>query len=462
MRGLGVQPFKKGPDYIDPMWLGLAGQRPCYNLDFNTQSHDEIAATFCTRATGADVALIEGNMGLHDGVDVGGADTSAALAGLLQAPVILVIDCEGMARGIAPLVLGFQNFDPNVTIGGVVLNRLASARQEGKIVAALERYTTVPVLGAIRRSRDLSILERHIGLTTPGETAAQDETIARLGEVVAQSVDLDRLLEIAASAPPLPSPAVVSCSASRTAAAPQRAITIAVARDEAFGFYYADDFDALQKAGATIVPFSPLHDAEIPSADALFIGGGFPETHAPQLAANATMRASIRQAADAGMPIYAECGGLMYLARSIRWDGATHAMCGVIDGDVIMHKRPQGSGLVMLEQTAAFPWPGDGENHSTAPVRAHEFHHAEIINLPADTRFAWAMRRGHGVDGKHDGIVSRNVLASFSHLRDTSFHHWCSRFIRFVESRMSVHSNANETPNAKPFIDPVNSREATI
>ena len=458
-RGLAVQTFKKGPDYIDPMWLSRASGRACYNLDFNTQSHDDIRRMFARRAKGADLALVEGNMGLHDGVDLEGADTTAALARLLSVPVILVIDCEGMARSVAPLVLGFQAFDPCITIGGIILNRIASSRQEGKIRAALERYTSIPVLGALSRAAELTIIERHIGLTTPGEAAHKDLTIARLGQVMRESVDLDRLLAIAATAAPLEAANMVPVPAGGTA----KPITIAVARDEAFGFYYADDLDALAACGARVVPFSPIHDARLPESDALFIGGGFPETHMAQLEANAGMREAIRQAADAGLPIYAECGGLMYLSRSIRWGDEARAMCGVIEGDIIMHKRPQGSGLVVFEETAVFPWPAAATTaRGTTVVRAHEFHHAQIVNLPSDTQFAWRMRRGQGIDGEHDGIVSGNVLASFSHLRDTSTYHWSERFTNFIRDRKVALAACENAARAHPLGAAANGQESTL
>jgi cobyrinic acid a,c-diamide synthase len=434
-RGLRVQTFKKGPDYIDPMWLARASGRPCYNLDFNTQARNEIRCMFADKAHDADLALVEGNMGLHDGVDPEGSDSTAALARLIGAPVIMVIDCEGMMRGVAPLLLGFQAFDTNVHIAGVILNRVASLRQQNKITAALQRYTSVPILGALPRDATMTIVERHLGLTTPAETRDELVKVGLLAAILRDGVDLDRVLEIALGAGPVVNgdQNMVLTKSSRSAD-----VTIAVARDSAFGFYYTDDMEAFERAGARVVPFSPLSDAQLPRADGIFIGGGFPENHMAALEANTGMRAEIRRLALAGMPIYAECGGLMYLARSIRWGGETRQMAGVVSGDVVVHERPQGRGLVVLGETCDFPWPQPDQPKVDRQVWAHEFHHAEMINIAADSRFAWSVVRGAGIVGGRDGIVTGNVLASFSHLRDTSAHHWTERFAAFVRHHKVV------------------------
>jgi cobyrinic acid a,c-diamide synthase len=440
-RGLRVQPFKKGPDYIDPMWLARASGRPCYNLDFNTQSEAEIGALFARYAQRADLALIEGNKGLYDGVDPEGRDSSAALAKLLGAPVMLVIDAVGITRGVAPLVLGYQVFDRDVAIRGVILNRVASARQEGKLRQALERYTDVPVIGAIGRDPKLIVKERHLGLTTPEETEALDETIRRLRLAVEQDLDLDRLVEIARSAPAEPlagSDAAVASPGGETPVRARPDVRIAVARDTAFGFYYPDDLQALEQAGAELVFFNTLRDARLPEADGLFIGGGFPETQMATLAANRELKARIRRAAENGLPTYAECGGLMYLTRSITWGGQTHEMVGFIPADTVMHPVPQGRGLVVLEETDALPWPPSGmptADGRRAHLPAHEFHYAALEGLNPATRFAYRVIRGRGIDGQHDGIVKGNVLAGFCHLRSTGRSGcWAHRFVAFVRA----------------------------
>lgn len=428
--GLVVQTFKKGPDYIDPMWHARATGRSAYNLDFNTQSHAEIARTLAARSDGADLALIEGNMGLYDGVDVEGRDSNAALAKLVRAPVILVIDTEGMTRGIAPLLLGYRVFDPEVHLAGVVLNRVASARHEAKLRAAVERYTEVPVIGALPREEALMLPERHLGLTTPAETDAVEAFIALIGSRVAERFDLETLQAIARLAPPT---SALGGPAAQASTSDRDRVRIAVARDRAFGFYYPDDLEALSAAGADLVFFDTMHDEQLPRVDGLFIGGGFPETHMTAIEANATLRAAIRTAIEAGLPTYAECGGLMYLTRAIRWHGERAEMVGVIEAEAVMHKKPQGRGQIVIAETPEFPWPK--ATHAKAQQRhinAHEFHHAALVDLPQATRYGFELRRGAGIDGHHDGIIVHNVLASFAHQRATESNPWAERFVAFV------------------------------
>ena len=435
-RGVGVQTFKKGPDYIDPMWLARASGRPCYNLDFNTQTETEMGTLFVRHARTAEIALIEGNKGLHDGVDPEGRDSSAALAKLLRAPVLLVVDTMGITRGVAPLVLGYQAFDREVAIKGLILNRVGTTRQEGKLRQAIERYTDLPVLGVIGRDPALVVRERHLGLTTPDETLALDETIGRMQHVVTHSVDLDRVLRLAREAPgPIDVVPSLRMPAERRV---EPDIRIAIARDSAFGFYYPDDFEALEQAGAELVFFNTLTDARLPDADGLFIGGGFPETQMAALAANRELTAQIRRGAENGLPIYAECGGLMYLTRSIAWNAQRHEMVGFIPADTVMHATPQGRGLTLLEETGASPWlkaQGPAKEIGKAHIPAHEFHHAALERLDPATRFAYRIIRGHGIDGRHDGIVKGNVLGAFCHLRSTARSgHWTQRFVDFVRA----------------------------
>ncbi len=353
-----------------------------------------------------------------------GANSSAALAKLLAAPVILVIDTLGMTRGIAPLVLGYQAFDRETDIAGVILNKVGTLRQQDKMRQALERYTDIPVIGAVPRNKDFAIAERHLGLMTPSETPELRERIASLRSAVEDGADVNRILALGEAAPSLRADAGLS----RAPRAGQR-IRIAVARDSAFGFYYADDLEAFERAGATLSFFDATSDSRLPDADGLFIGGGFPETQGPALEANGELRADIARRIRAGLPAYAECGGLMYLARSIRWKGAAHEMAGVIPADAVMYERPQGRGLVLLEETDASPWPG-------APgmqIPAHEFHYARLENLSAGQRFAYRMARGEGIGGGSDGIVIGNLLASFSHLRSSPRNPWAERFLAFVD-----------------------------
>lgn len=453
-RGHAVQPFKKGPDYIDPMWLGQAAGRSCRNLDMYLMENDDVVATFARHATA--VNLVEGNKGLYDGLSLDGSNSNAALAKLLDLPVMLVIDARGMTRGIAPLILGYQAFDRDINIAGVILNKLGGSRHESKLRQVIEHYTDVPVVGAIQHDERLSIIERHLGLMPSNESIAAHAKIKQIGEAIAEQVDLDKLLML---------------TQRKLLAAPHQAevsalpvgekVRIGIARDRAFGFYYADDLDALQAAGAELVPFDALHDAHLPEIDGLYIGGGFPEACAVELEANATLRNGIKQAIEAGLPAYAECGGLMYLSRSIVCEGRTFAMVGAIPGEVRMHAKPVGRGYVHLREDAWHPWPGrrtpqefpppqsspeerGGEREGQFLIHAHEFHYSSLENLPPDSRFAYHVERGYGINGVRDGLVIHNLLASYTHLRTIGSCYWATRFVAFVRRCKTLSTSSNK------------------
>ncbi len=430
-RGLAVQAFKKGPDYIDPMWLGRAAGRPCHNLDTQVMNDGEILAA--VQRYPGDLALIEGNMGLFDSIDVEGEHSNAALAALLQTPVVLVINVLGMTRSVIPIVLGFQRFDPRIRIAGIILNSVASKRHEQRLREVFARYIDIPLLGCIRRDPELAISERHLGLVPSNEAVEVDEKLGYIADAIERQIDLATLLEIAATAPALP----VAATAAPAPVSSDR-VRIGIARDPAFGFYYQDDLERLEAAGAELVPFNALHDSRLPEVDGLFIGGGFPETHMMQLQANASLRQEIRRAIEAGLPTYAECGGLMYMARSIRWGGEQCEMVGIIPGDVVMYEKPQGYGYVRLRTTGAHPWT-DGA--MPTEFMAHEFHYSTLENLTPGLTFAYEMARGNGIDGKHDGFIYRNLLANYVHLRDVEAYPWTRHFVDFVR-RCRVRSGA--------------------
>ncbi|MDH5184757.1 MAG: cobyrinate a,c-diamide synthase, partial [Gammaproteobacteria bacterium] len=335
-KGYLVQPFKKGPDYIDPIWLSQATGRPCHNLDFNTQSHEEILYTYSHYSQAADICLIEGNKGLFDGMDLHGSDSNAAMAKLLEAPVVMVLDTRGSIRGVAPLLLGYQGFDTEINIAGVILNQVGGGRHEGKLRAVLEEYTDIPVLGAVHRHPAMNIDERHLGLMPGNEDKQAHKKIAELGRLIDEQVDLEALMSVASSAPEIVSthqPAIIHRG---------DPVRIAIARDASFGFYYPGDLEAMQQAGAELVELDTLHDTVLPEVDGLFIGGGFPEMQMVELEANIGLRTSIHESIEAGLPAYAECGGLMYLSRAIVWQGKRHEMVGLIPADAVMYDRPQG------------------------------------------------------------------------------------------------------------------------
>ncbi len=435
-KGIKVQPFKKGPDYIDPLWLSRAAGTSCYNLDFFTQTHEEIISTFCNHLEAADIGVIEGNKGLYDGVDVEGTDSNAALATLLGSPVILVIDTMGITRGIAPLIRGYLDFDPNIDIRGVILNKVGGSRHETKLRAALERYTDTRVLGSIGRDSGLEIPERHLGLMPANEAhsaGTADGVISRLADSVTAGIDLDRMVKIAHSAklPGVPE---------MTVAGPGRIdadVRIAIAKDAAFGFYYPDDLEAFAHAGAELVPFDTLNDPHLPESDGLFIGGGFPETRMEALSANQSLLGDIRNALANGLPAYAECGGLMYLARSIRWQDKQYPMVAAIEADVIVDDRPRGRGYMRMEETGHCPWPpcANSPDASQTGIPAHEFHYSYLENLYENAEFACRVLRGTGINGDQDGLVQGNLMAGFAHHRNTRANPWVGRFVEFVRQK---------------------------
>lgn len=443
-RGLKIRPFKKGPDYIDPMWLSRAAGSPCINLDFHTMGADEIRTACRRHGAGGDFAVIEGNKGLFDGLDPAGSDSNAALAKALGAPVLLVLDAKGMTRGVAPLLLGYASFDPAVKISGVILNKVGGARHESKLRAAVENYTDIAVLGAVHVDRGLKIAERHLGLIPDREDAAAAAIIENITRAVTAQVDLDAVVAMARRAAPfvpfpLPPPQAQPAN-----------ITVAIARDAAFGFYYADDLDAFETQGARLLPFDAMNDATLPEADGLYIGGGFPETHAAALSRNGAMRAAVKGFVARGGPVYAECGGLMYLAQSLTWSGSTWDMAGAIPVRVEMTERPVGRGYVVLRETGQGLWPADDDASETearsVDIPAHEFHYSRPTGLAADARFAYRVERGYGINGRFDGLVHGNTLANYCHFRNTAANPWVKRFVGFVRA----HTIRRERNGAQP------------
>ena len=424
-QGQIIQAFKKGPDYIDPMWLGRATGRSCFNLDFYLSSSEEIRQDFAVHSDGCDMALIEGNKGLYDGLALDGSDSNAALAKLLKTPVVLVVDTRGITRGIAPLLKGYRGFDADIDIAGVILNQVGGSRHEAKLRAAVEFYTDIPVLGAVYRNPDLVIDERHLGLMPSNEAGDARKLVKACSEAIRSGVDLDRIRGI-----PCPPFKIEKTEAvAPVAAAPVR---IAIAEDAAFGFYYPADLETMRSLGVELVSVNMLEDDALPEIDGLFIGGGFPETHMSQLETNTRMRTSVRDAIESGLPVYAECGGLMYLARSIKWGENQAKMVGIIPGDILMHDRPVGRGYTRLQETNDHPWPGSPSAGMSAEFPAHEFHYSSLENLEKSPTYAYKVLRGTGITGENDGYTYKNLLASYVHLRNVAGNQWVHRFVDFV------------------------------
>jgi cobyrinic acid a,c-diamide synthase len=437
--GHTIQPLKKGPDYIDPLWLGAASNNTCYNLDFNTMTNDEILYQLDSRCADKDMVVIEGNKGLYDGTDLEGANSNAGMAKLINTPVILVIDVQGVTRGVAPLLLGYQDFDRNLNIAGVIFNKVAGDRHERKLVAVTEHYTDLDVIGSVRRSKDLILVERHLGLMPYNESGRALAKINAIADKVEDQVDLEKILEISKQAKALPD---YNFSANHTAPSLKSPVyKIGLCRDALFGFYYADDLEALEQAGAKLIVIDTLHDKELPQIDGLFIGGGFPEIKMKALSDNKSLRQSIYQAIEAGLPTYAECGGLMYLSQSISWYDESYEMVGIIPAKTTMHLKPQGRGYVRLRQTNEMRWPA---GTSEKIISAHEFHYSKLEDEHGDLvkngSFAYKVERGFGIDGEHDGWSYKNLLASYSHMRNTSKYQWARHFIAFIEQTKTANN----------------------
>ncbi|MDA8163652.1 MAG: cobyrinate a,c-diamide synthase [Desulfobacteraceae bacterium] len=419
-RGLRVAPFKKGPDYIDAGWLQLAAANPCYNLDPYLMTPSALIDSFRRHSRSAQAVVIEGNRGLYDGVDAQGSYSTAELAIQLGLPVLLVVDCTKTTRTVAAMVLGCQRLDPRVAIRGVVLNRIGSPRHERIIREAVERYTGVPVLGAVPRLRDV-FPQRHLGITPCPEHTEADGAVAALAAMAESHLDLDGVLgamaEVELPAAPGAEPGCPAAAAS--------AVRIGILKDAAFQFYYAENLKALADEGAELVEIDALRAPELPELAALYIGGGFPETSARQLAANGPFRASLKERAMAGLPVYAECGGLIYLGESMILEGEEFPLVGVFPVKFGLEKKPQAHGYTILQAVADNPYYPRG-----VEIRGHEFRYSRVLEWRGETAgLALQVKRGVGFADGRDGLVHRNVLALYTHVHAVGTPLWAKALV---------------------------------
>jgi cobyrinic acid a,c-diamide synthase len=422
-RGIGVTSFKKGPDYIDAAWLSLATGAPCYNLDTFLIGREQVVRSFLRRVPEDFLSLIEGNRGLYDGMNSEGEHSTAELAKLLHSPVILVIDCDKVTRTTGAMVLGCQTLDPEVDIRGAILNRVGGKRHAAIAQRSIEQYGRIPVLGVVPRMENLPFPERHLGLVPPQEHDHARLALDAAGDIAEGCLDLTELLRIAYDAPPWSAEAVRD-SASEDKQTPKR-VTIGVIRDAAFQFYYCENIEALADGGAEIIEISALDGKSLPELDALYIGGGFPETHVRRLSENRNFRRSLCDAAENGLPIYAECGGFVYLGESLTLDDVRYPMVGALPVSFGMEKRPQGHGYTLLEVDAANPFYPEG-----TLLKGHEFHYCRILSHGTGSeRTVFGVRRGTGMDGKRDGLTRKNILAGFTHVHALGTPLWASALI---------------------------------
>ncbi len=434
--GNKIAPFKKGPDYIDAGWLGTAAGRPCHNLDPFLFSADRLCRSFSLYSRDTDLSVIEGNRGLYDGLDAEGTTSTASLAKTLGAPVILCLDCTKATRTMAAVVLGCLHFDRDINICGVVLNRVAGARHERILKTSIEGSCGVPVLGVLPRLNPENFPERHMGLIPTPEHKLAAEAVDSAARTAGSCIDLDRIVDIAYKArvnPLYPGTRQAGKDDSYYDQAPEpvsesfpSSVRIGVVRDSAFQFYYPENLEALADQGADIVYVSPLADPELPAVDGLYIGGGFPETHAESLSENSGFRNSVKKAVEAGLPVYAECGGLMYLGTSLVLD-KTYPMAGVLPVVFGFSSRPQGHGYTIVSVAG-------GKNPyypSGTRIRGHEFHYSRVLEYNgADSDLVFSMEKGRGIVNKKDGLCYKNVLATYTHIHSLGMPGWAPAFVR--------------------------------
>ncbi len=420
-KGLAVQPFKVAMDYIDPSYHTWITGRNCRNLDGYLMKEEAVREIYAHAAEKADIAVIEGVRGLYEGYD-GDLGSTAQMAKLLRVPVIFVVDARSITRSCAALVKGYMDYDPQVDFKGVILNKVGSDRHAEKAIREVERYAGVEVVGVIRRNEDMHLAMRHLGLVPVLEGKTRHEGFAnrvdRIREIVEEGIDLSRIIEMARAAQPLPD---VEPDLYKKNSAGE-GLRIGIARDEAFNFYYRDNLEMMELAGAELVPYSPVHDRALPHVDGIYIGGGYPELYARELSENSAMLSSLESFHQGGHPIFAECGGLMYLGREIEWEGETQEMAGLVPGKARRGKVRVVS-YVHGRLTRDCPLGRAGE-----AIMGHEFHHSEMI-MDEGADYAIRLERGRGIKDGWDGLCRGNLVASYTHIHSASFRGFPAHFL---------------------------------
>jgi cobyrinic acid a,c-diamide synthase len=421
-KGLKVAPFKKGPDFIDASWLTLAAGRPCYNLDPFLMTDPQILQSFHSNSAGMDISLIEGNRGLFDGLDQEGRYSTAALGKLLKIPIIIIVDVTMVTRTVAALVLGCQKFDPDLKIAGVILNRVAGPRQDSIVRNSIEHYCNIPVVGSIPKLKKNLFPERHMGLIPHRESGQADKAIMWAKGIAEDNIDIEALEKIARE-----SDLLEGADHDRQqvqADTPNEPLRIGFIRDNAFWFYYPENLDQLKKLGAVLIEVDSMSDKKLPTLDALYIGGGFPETQAEALANNKGFRESLKESIESGLPVYAECGGLMYLGKSLILKDKAYPMAGALPLKFVLEKKPQGHGYTILEVKRPNPFYPVGEI-----LKGHEFHYSKpLIREPEEIDAAFQVKRGRGLDGQRDGLFKKNLLATYTHVHAAGNSLWSKSF----------------------------------
>ncbi len=417
-RGLKTAAFKKGPDYIDPAWLGIASGSLTRNLDTYLMAKGDILQSFTKNASGSDISVIEGNRGLHDGFDTQGSHSTAELAILLGSPVVLIINATKITRTAAAIALGCKMLDERVNIAGIILNQVSGKRHIGIVSGSIEQYTGIPVIGAIPKLPEPDKLpSRHLGLVTPREHGFAETAVLIAAEAIEKYVSLGKIIEIAGQAPELDIVTEGSFFEKKG-----KIVKIGYFNDRAFSFYYPENLEALENAGAELCGISSIDGESLEGIDALYIGGGFPETNIEALANNILMKNAVKSAAESGMPIYAECGGLMYLARFVEVNGVDYELAGVFPIKIKMETKPQGHGYSEVEINGQNPYFPVG-----TAVRGHEFHYSRVSQTAKGLEYCMKVNRGSGIDSGNDGLVYKNTLGCYLHLHTLSCKEWAGR-----------------------------------
>ncbi|MEN8198880.1 MAG: cobyrinate a,c-diamide synthase [Thermodesulfobacteriota bacterium] len=418
-QGREVVPFKKGPDYIDAGWLKLAAGRSCYNLDPYLMEEEAIKRSFLEHACQGDVVILEGNRGLFDGVNPEGGYSTAELALALNLPILLVVNCTKTTRTVAAMVLGCMKLDERIDIRGVVLNQIGTRRHQSIVTQAVEKYTGLPVLGAIPRMKRDIFPMRHLGVTPHQEYEGSEQAMELLADTATEHLDLDRIQDVMAQVGERKKAAAGKNPA-------QKNLRIGLLMDAAFQFYYSENLEALEQDGAELVPINAMEDEALPELDGLYIGGGFPETSAGALSGNELFRQSVKQAAEDGLPIYAECGGLIYLGKSIELEGKVYPLADVFPVRFGMSGKPQAHGYSIFAADRENPF-----YEKQAEVKGHEFRYSTILEWQGnEDDLALKMARGVGFVGGRDGLTRKNVLALYTHVHALGTPEWAGNFLK--------------------------------
>lgn len=424
-KNIKISSYKKGPDFIDAGWLSFASENPCHNLDPFLMDEASILNSIIHNSNDSGLSLIEGNRGLFDGMNVEGKYSTAELAKLAKSPVVIIVDVTMSTRTIAALVMGCLHFDPDLDIAGIILNRVAGMRQKNLITNSIKKYCNIPVIGSIPKLNDNPFPERHMGLVPHFEREQAREAIDWARKVVEDNIDTGFILEIAERAQRLETNDIPGTDQHIPPEISAKC-RVGIIQDNSFWFYYPENLDQLKRAGAELVYINSISDKKLPDIDALYIGGGFPEVCAGQLSDNAAFRGSLREMIENNLPVYAECGGLIYLGESIEMNGSTYPMTGALPIKFIMEEKPQGHGYTILKVTGENPFFSTGET-----VTGHEFHYSRpVIPETHDIETVFEVERGHCLDGKRDGLLKKNLFASYTHIHGAGNRSWGEAFVR--------------------------------